>query len=467
MGISSPGIGSGLDISGIVSSLISAEEAPAVARFNSSESTFQAKLSGLGMLKSSLSTFQSSLGSLKDISNFQKRSATSTDHTLVGVTADETASEGSYSVEVNRLAQAHKMGSAEHLDTATFGGTAGDDLTVTIGANTLTIDLSTAMTLDELNTAINSAAEADGVGVSSTIIIGDGGIQKLTLTSDSDGYDNRVQISGNIGAANTIDELGLTMLNTDAAGAPLAAETELDSEVVVDGLTLTRASNSVTDVISGVTLDLKDVTTSAETISISLNTGSVKSSVNSFVEKYNELMKTMDELSLFDPDTGTRSVLLGDSTLRTIESSLRNELSNTVSGLSSTFNSLSSIGITTERDGSVTLDSEILDSAIENNFEDIGELFASENGVANRFDTLIEGYVESSGIIDARVDGINASISDISDQRIALDRRLAKLEARYLSQFTAMDLMVSQLQATSTYLTGAFEALPGSTFNKK
>jgi len=177
-------------------------------------------------------------------------------------------------------------------------------------------------------------------------------------------------------------------------------------------------------------------------------------------------MTTMGELSAFDPDTGTRSVLLGDATLRAVEYALRNQLSNTVSGISSTFNSLSSIGISTERDGSITLDADILDAAIENNFDDIGALFASEDGVANRFDTLVEAYVSSTGIIDARIDGINTSIEDIGDQRVALAYKLAKLEERYLRQFNAMDLMVAQLRSTSDYLVGAFENLPGSTFKK-
>jgi flagellar hook-associated protein 2 len=103
---------------------------------------------------------------------------------------------------------------------------------------------------------------------------------------------------------------------------------------------------------------------------------------------------------------------------------------------------------------------------IDSNFNDIGQLFASENGVANRFDTLVDAYVSSSGIIDARIDGINTSIEDIGDQRIALARKLAALEERYLRQFNAMDLIVSQLRSTSDYLVGAFENLPGSTFKK-
>jgi len=466
MPISSPGIGSGLDITGIVTSLIEAEEAPAANRFNKNEATFQAKLSALGMLKSSLSAFQDSLTSLQDVTSFQKRTTSSTDSALVTATATEAASEGSYSVEVNRLAQPHKMGSAEHLDSVEFGGLAADKLILTVGSDTLTIDLSTAMSLADLNSAINSAADDKGVELTSTIISGDGGIEKLTLTASNEGYDNRVQVGGTIGGVASDTVLGLATINTDAAGDPLGADSELDAEIVVDGLTLTRSSNSVDDVISGVTLDLKDVTTSAETISVSLNTSSVKSSVNTFVDKYNDLMTTMDELSKFDPTTGERSVLLGDATLRAVEFSLRNELSNTVSGISGTFNSLSAIGITTERDGSVTLDSDVLDQAIANNFDDIGELFGSTNGVANRFDTLIEGYVKSKGVLDSRIEGINTSIEDINDQRAALARRLATLEKRYIDQFVAMDVMVSQLQSTSTFLTGALENLPGSTFKK-
>ncbi|MDH3354580.1 MAG: flagellar filament capping protein FliD [Chromatiales bacterium] len=471
MTVSSPGIGSGLDISGIVSSLISAEGAPATARFDRNESNFQAKLSALGLLKSSLSTFQGSLTTLKDITTFQQRSATSTDSALVSVSADSTASVGSYSVAISRLAQTHKMASAQHLNTDTFGGVAGDQMTVTVGLNTLTVDLSTAMTLDQLSTAITTAAGTAGVDVTSTVITGNGGIQELSLTSNVQGYTDRVQIGGNIDVAGvptlSSSVLGLATINTDANGVLITADTELDSQLTVNGLTLTRSSNSITDVITGVTLDLKGITTAPETVEISLNTASVTTAVNGFVKNYNDLMKTITDLSAYDPATGQHSVLLGDATLRTIEFALRNELSSSISGVTGSFNSLSSIGITTERDGSVTLNSTVLDKAIASNFDDIGLLFGSTDGVATRLDTLVDGYASTSGVIDARIDGLNTSISNITDQRTALSRKLSQLEARYFSQFNAMDLMVSQLQSTSTYLSGAFANLPGSTFNKK
>jgi len=472
MAISSAGIGSGLDVQGIVSQLVSAESGPTTFRLNRQEAVFQAEISAFGALKSSLSEFQSSLTNLTDITNFQKRSAVSSDFSMLSATADETAAKGSYSVEVNRLAQAHKYSSQAYLSTDTIGGGAGatDTLDITVGANTLSIDLTTAKTLEEIQLEITSAAEIAGVDVNASLVSGDGGNQTLVLNSGSEGFENRVQVGGTIEvagvptASDTV--MGFSTLNKLADGSPLASEAELDAEILVDGVTVTRATNAIDDAVSGVTFNLTkaEVGTSV-TVDVSLNTSTIESNVKKLVESYNTLATVINDFSQVNDDN-TRGILVGDAILRGLSLGIRNELSREVGGISGSYNSLASLGVTTTLDGKLELDSEKLNTAVTSNFADMGQLFASDDGVGVRLDAYVDSYVKANGLLDSKIEGLNKSVAGIADERVSLDQRMEKIEARYLKQFSGLDTLMATMQLTSSFLTQQLDNLPGSTFNR-
>ena len=471
MAISSPGIGSGLDVQGIVSQLVAAERGPTTSRLNRQEATYQAEISAFGTLKSAVSEFQDSLAGLKDIETFQKRSVTSSESTIVNATTDETAATGSYTVDVNRLAQAHKYASQTYLSTDTIGGGVDNTLDITVGANTLSIDLSTAKTLEEIQAEITTAAEAGGVDVSAAVITGDGGNQTLVLNSGSEGFDNRVQVSGDIdvlGVPTSADTvMGFTTLNKQVDGVtPITSDAELDAEMIVDGVTVTRGTNSIDDAIPGVTFDLvKAEPGTPVTIDVELNTNAIEASVNQLVVNYNKLATVINDLTQVNADN-TRGILVGDSTLRGLSIGIRNELFREVNGISSSYDSLASLGITTTLDGLLELDSEALNDAVTNNFFDMGELFASEDGVGTRLDAYVDSYAKSSGLLESKIEGLNKSVDEIADQRESLDLRMDKIETRYLRQFSGLDALMSSMQLTSSFLTQQLDNLPGSTFNR-
>ncbi len=474
MAITASGIGSGVDVEGLVSQLIASEKDPLEKRIEQKEATFDAKLSGLGTLKSALTSFQDSVKDLSDLSTFQTRKVDTNQEELFSGSADSSAVSGSYEIEVTRLAQAHKLMSAGFSDKDTDVGTG--DLTISTGTDssfTINIDDSNK-TLDGISQAINSAA--DNPGVTATIINVDDGlggtVSKLVISASEMGSDYALKVEvANDGDNDDTDTAGLSQLVYVAAAGgvrnmtELTALADLDAQFNLDGQAVTYSSNTVKDVIQGVTIYLDKAEPGTKgTLAVTTDSMSVSESLSVFVGNYNTLLDAMDSLSTYDAETGEASILLGDSTLRSVESQVRQVMSSRMIG--EVFTTLYDVGLSAGEDGKLSLNSSRFDAAAAKNLEAIGSLFASDDGIATQLDTVLSGFLESGGRFDARVDGIQSSLSELGDQRGVLERRMDKLEERYRAQFTAMDLLVSQLQSTSGYLGSQLENLPKIGGNK-
>jgi flagellar hook-associated protein 2 len=450
--ITSAGIGSGLDIEGLVSKLVAAEGQPASLRLTRKEAVLQANLSALGNLKSALSTFQVSAQGLKDLSAFQARKATSSHEDLFTVSATNSAVAGSYSIKIEQLAQAAKLRSVNFTgDTEVVGA---GTLAISLGADSFNITVAADTTLAGIRDAINQAT--DNPGISASLIKVDSGTQ-LVLTSSKVGAAKTITLLATDSDAG--DGKDLTRLSTANFTTVQAAQ---DSIIYVDQQKVTRDSNSLSDVITGVTLTLKkaDINTTG-TLTVNLDKDSVKSKVNDFIKAYNSLAGTINSLSGYNRETKKGGPLFGDATLRSVQNQLRQTFSNPVLG-ATTFATLAEIGIKTNNKGELELNSTKLDSVIASDFEAVSKLFASSDGLAKRFDTVLTSYLSSTGSLTSRVDGVRTQIDDITDQRGRLNLRLAAIESRYRKQFTAMDALLGQLQSTSSFLSQQLSNLPGS-----
>ncbi len=463
--ITSLGIGSGLDISGLVSQLVAAEGDPAKARLNTRQQTASAQLSALGTLKSALTSLQSSLKGLSGQTGFQATKASSSDEALFTASAADQASAGQYQVEVLRLAQRHKLGSDIIDSTQTFGGTAGDQLVIAAGGDSFTLDLSAGKTLSAIRDSINAAA--DNPGIVATLVKVDDTHQALMLTAADTGSAKAVTVSETLAAS---PSLSFDTANLAADGTPLADTALLDSAVRIDGIAVTRAGNQLTDVIEGLTIDLHKADPGTQTtpgtratLGVSRDTESAASAVAAFVGQYNALANTLTQVSGFKGVGAAQPALYGDAGTRGIASRLRVELGRTLSGLDGAFSNLAEIGIATGTDGKLTLNNTALNAALAKDAAGVGALFASADGFATRIGGLIDSYVKSGGTLDAGTSGAQSRLDRISDSREALDRRLNGLQARYLKQYTAMDTLVGQLQSTGSFLTQQFAALSNLT----
>jgi flagellar hook-associated protein 2 len=452
MAITTSGIGSGIDIESLVTQLIAAEGQPASNRINKKEATWTADLSAYGSLKSALSSFQSAVKSLNDPADFLGRTSTSSNTEVFSATADETAVPGKYDIEVIQLAESAKSRSGNFTSADEVMGTGS--LNISLGDKTFNISVDNSNnTLAGLRDAINAAS--DNPGLTASIINVDGG-SRLVLTSDKLGSANTINIAVSDDDGSPVDNAGLSRLATENLTTVQAAQ---DAIINVDNQPVTRDSNSFSDVISGVKFTLDSALPgTVESLAIGLDKGALIKNVNSFVKAYNSLADTMANLSSFNADTGAAGTLLGDSALRGVQSQIRQTLTSSISGLG--FDSLVAIGITTNDQGHLEVDAGKLDEVMTADYTAVSQLFSSENGLAKSLDSVLERYISSDGILTARQDGLQSNIDSLDGDREQLNRRLASLDARYRAQFSAMDILVAQLQSLGDYMTQQLSSLP-------
>lgn len=395
MGISSPGIGSNLDVNSIVTQLLAIDKQP-VAKLDLKTASFQAKLSGFGTLKGVLSQFQTALSGLSDISKFQAVKASSADTSVASAIGSSIAVPGTYSLEVSKLAQAQKLNAAGQVSsTAAIGSGAATVLSFDLGtitggtldpltgkysgaaftssgtgAKTVTID-ATNNSLSGIRDAINKAA----VGVTATIVNdGSGTPFRLALSVNATGETNSLKLSVAGDAALS------TLLANDPAGSQALAQTAAAQNATfkVDGIAISKADNKVADVIPGVTLTLAKTNVGTPTaINVARDSASVVTSVNAFVEAYNNTTKTLRDASAYDPITKKAAILNGESSVRTIQNQIRGVLAAPVAGGASTLTLLSQIGVAVQKDGTLAADPVKLQKAVDTNFSEIAGLFSA------------------------------------------------------------------------------------------
>ncbi len=405
--ITSSGLGSGLDINGLVSQLVAAERAPTTQRLAVKEAKLQAKLSAYGTLKSSLASFQSTANKLNSLSTFQGRSVSVSDSSLLTATASNLAQAGSYSVKVIELAQVHSLASAPFEELSTAVGTGSLTFrfgNYDVGETTFTqnggVPSKTVVISDGDNSlsGIRDAVNAANIGVSASIV-NDGSGYRLLFSSGESGASHAMEV--------TVDEGGAPAANEDVSGLSQlvfsatvknATRTERgqDARVSINGLTVTRSNNVVDGAIPGVTLNLQSAAPDKPVlIEISHDQQGAYAAVDKFVTSYNELVATMKSLGDYKADTQTAGVLLGDPALRNVESRLRQVLGQVVEGTSGAYRSLADLGISTQRDGTLSLNANKLQHAIDTDFDAVGRLFATSGRASDSLVTY-QGMSENT-----------------------------------------------------------------------
>lgn len=420
--ITSPGIGSGLDINSLVSQLVEAEKAPQTARLDTKEAELTARLSAFGTLKGALSSLQTSLSGLTSLSTYRGRSVDSSNTDVLTATAGTLAAPGRYQVSFDGLATEHKLAT----DPANQAGARFTSVTDIVGTGTLTFRFGTTDydsgtdayngfeqnaeqpsytveiedgSLQGIRDAINGAE----MGITASIIF-DGTYQRLTLTSEDTGAANSLEITVADDDGNNTDGSGLSLLAFSAAATNMTQTQAAQnvSGLTVDGIAVASASNTLTNVINGLAVNLFEAGTS--TLTVAYDKDSVSSAVSSFVEKYNGLISTINDLSSYNVDTGEAGLLNGDGVLRNIDTQVRRIFSQTVTGLDGPYRQLADIGITRNAsDGSLVLDNVKLEAAIEANFDAIAGMFTAYGSTT---DSLIQ-YQSSSDVTRAGEYDIN------------------------------------------------------------
>jgi len=451
------GIGSGLDIQGLVAQLVAAEGQPESIRLDTQEAQLQSKLSAVGSLTSALDALKTSFESLADADTFRGRTVSLSSPDFVAATATSSAAPASYSVEVQQLASAQRLVSAPVATADTIIGTG--TLTLSLGGASFSVDIDTTNnTLTGIKDAIN--ASTSNTGIVASIVTGVAGAQ-LILAGSETGAANQIVVTASGGDG------GLVPLTYDP-GNGIANLTELeaaaDASLLIEGILVSSATNTVADAIEGVEISLLAVNAPGETstVSVDYDRDSAKAAVGKFVEAYNALIDMVTDATRYDPESGTAGPLLGDAGLRNILFQLRREMGRIGVGTPGSFNTLSELGITAELDGKLTVDDTELVAALDASLDGVVDFFsAEETGLAVRLDAFLDPYLQTGGVLESRRDGLNASIEVINERREALGERLVAVEARLLRQFNALDSLLAELQATSGFLQQQLSTLPG------
>ncbi len=389
--LSSPGIGSGLDVNGIVSQLMAAERQPLNALVKQ-EVAYTQKLSAFGQLRGALASFQAALKDLGSDSKFQALSATSSDTQVLTASASGKAIPASYQIEVQQLAQQQKLASNGYATTDEVIGSGTLSIqfgTYDSGLNTFTANADKAtksISIDPANNTlagIRDAINTANAGVTATIVNdGSAAGNRLVLTSTDSGAANSLKISVADDDGNGLDAGGLSALAYDptavaGSGKNLGQKAAaLDALLEIDGIAVKQSTNTVKNAIDGVTLNLAQTNVGKKlTLAISRDTKAITSAVEAFVKSYNSANGTLKNLTAFNGPGAQNGILLGDSTARGIQVQIRNLLNTSVE-TGGALTTLSQIGVSFGSDGTLSLDAAKLSTAIDTNFDGIAALFA-------------------------------------------------------------------------------------------
>lgn len=456
------GVGSGFDTQAIVKSLVDAERAPKQAQINTQSQKATTQLSSIGKIQAALDAFRGALTSMGTDNSFSGLTGTSSDEKVATMTANQGASNGSFSLIVNQLAMPSK------LSTTSFAGGQSTVVNSTTSAKTLTIsqsgknfDLSVpaGATLQQVRDSINSQFSTAGLSAN---ILTDSNGSRLILTSTNGGVGSDLTMSGNSGI-----DTGYTVVDHPQ-----------NAKYTIDKIPAESKTNNITDAVSGVSIKLLSLSPTvtandpnptplrtAMTISVSTSATALKSGVKGFVDTYNALLKAMNAETKVTKDAAGNSIaatLTGDSTMRTLQSAIRNEF-NALSG-NGTLKSLAQFGVTTDQDtGALSIDSKQWDKAVATNAADINSIFSGKTGLLARLTAATDGYAKAStGILATRTTSLADSLKGLTKQQSDLDSRLTTMQDALTRKYTAMDTLVAQLRQQSSSILGTLSALSNS-----
>lgn len=424
------GLGSGLDISGIVQGLMSIESQPLVA-MQKKEANYYSQITAYGQLSSSLAGFQSSVQAISDATaTTQITSSDTAKLTAVGTSGGDVP-EGNYTVVVNALAQSHKLASQGYTDQTSVIGSG--TLSLTVDGTTADFNFSDSKTtLGNLVDAINTSEKNPGI---TAAMINIDGQSKLVLTSKQTGASHAIITSGTLAET-------LNLTETQAAQ---------DAEFVLDGFTVKSSTNTSSTAIQGVTLTaLKADPEQPINVVVSRDRSAVMNAMRQYVQAYNTLNKSLTDLS--------NGALKGDSTLRTIKSRIQNMMTDRVDVSSSPFHYVGEMGVTFLKDGTLAFNSSMFSGALNQDYNGVMSFLSDKtSGYTTKMKNAIEGILDrSNGIIQTRTDGINSNIKRLKSQEDSFQKRLTQIQDRYTKQYNSLDSLVAGLQQTNTFLTQQF-----------
>lgn len=469
--ISSLGIGSGLQLSDLLDNLTTSEKAR-LTPITTAQTSYSAKLTAYGTLKSALQTFQDAATALASTDTYGATTATSNNTSAFSASTGTGAATGKYSVSVTQLASAQSLISgAQASSTTALGATTTDNTrTLTISQGDGSKPLSIKLTDSQTSlTGVRDAINKSGGNVTASIVKVTDSSYKLVLSANNTGTNSEMTVA--VTGDDTLNNI-IGYDSSTGTGAMTQNAAAANAQLTFNGIDLERQSNTISDAQDGITLNLTGTTTSAATLTVAKNTSTATSTIQTFVDAYNSLQDTFSSLTKFtatatntDTADSTNGALLGDSALRTIQTRLKSAITS-ASG-SGSISSLASIGITTDPDtGKLEIDSTKLNTALTSNPNAVQTMMVGDGkttGVMTNISNLNTGFLNSTnGTIANAQTAVNSTLKNLTTQYNKVNDSINTTIARYKTQFTALDVSIQKLNSTATYLTQQFEAMSSS-----
>lgn len=440
--ITALGVGSGLDLSGLVDQLKAAERQKLVPILEQ-QSAQKTKISAYGRLQSAMDRVQTSIAALNDASSFKQLKSTVTGDGVLA-TASETANAGRYEISVTQLA---RSGSAASNSVALDQELTAAEATLTLnfgagGTQTSSdVIIAAGSTLSDVRDQINADKEA---GVTASIV-NDGTGYRLALSSKETGQDASLEGFS-----------GLASLTMDAA----TQRSGQDAELNVNGIAITSKTNRVEEAIQGVTLDLTSASGDPVTLVIERDEASLRETIDAFVSNYNEMKSTVGRMTAYNGEGETSGELVGDRTVRTIEDRLRRDITDNLG--TGDISRLSQLGIAIDERGRLKVDEAKLDDAVANNPEGLSAFFAGETeegGFAGRLNATLEAITAEEGIIQSSVNSAELRVDSLEERKLRMEASIERSTERYRKQFGQLDGMLAQMNSMSAYLSQQFSMM--------
>lgn len=461
--ISNLGVGSGLPLSTMLDSLTTAEKA-SLAPISKQQTAYTAKLSAYASLKSSLTTFQTANTKLNSADLFTSTTATSSSTAFSATTSGSTVA-GKYAISVTQLAQAQVLtSSVQSSNTAALGDSSVASRSIAI---TLKDGTSKSVTLSSDQTSLTGMRDAingANAGITASIIKVSDGSFRLSMSANKTGSDNAV---ATIAVTGDSTLQGIVGFDASASSNPMTQSVAAqNAQLTVNNVAIENSSNQISDALEGITLNLTAQTVGDQSLTITKDTSKASSAISGWVSAYNTLLDQFNSLTKYTKvDTNTDSqdsgngALIGDSTLRTIETQLKSMLTNAQS--SSSFKSLGQIGVTTDpKTGSLLIDTTKVNAALDKDSAGVKEMIVGDGkttGITTKIATSITGWLSTKGIVQSATDGVSKTLNTLTALYNTTSDRIDADIARYKTQFTQLDLAISKLNSTSTYLTQQFD----------
>lgn len=456
MAVSSATSTSNIDVAAIVEQLMTVENRP-LDVLKAKITQQNTVISDLGVIKGKVSTFQEALRAFQDPTTFNSVSASSTNAAVVGVLASNGAIKGNYSISVNAVALATKATVSGYASATTLAGIDVDaGFAITIGSttyNTKGTPAGTAViganpTVTDLKSWINALGE----DVSASVVQTTANQYSLMIQGTKTGIDNAVTYTG---------------LTSPGTVSTIAAQ---DASFSIDGIAFTRSTNSVSDVLNGVTLNLVKASDTAQTISITKGADVSSAAINTLIKAYNDLMSSYKEMTANSSNSSKPGTFANSPTalsfINQIKASFAKGISYTEGGALKTM-SLSTLGIDLQLDGTAKFNSTNYAIASANGLQDVLALGVAAGYIdsSNNLNTFLTAQVKTGGILDLQIQSENDSVRNMTKRQDDLQIRLNSIQNNLISQYSALNALLFQLNNTSTALTSALDALTNSQSN--